>query len=82
MQCIFFQIYLNFSNKFSNREELAAHSLRLSSVGSSTASTQPLILGDDVFFDEEQRHESAWSYKAFWSVHSKPAQRNECLRKL
>ncbi|MBN3287131.1 KITA factor, partial [Polyodon spathula] len=44
-------IYLNFSTKFSNREELGAHSLRLSSVGSSTASTQPLILGDDVFSD-------------------------------
>ncbi|KAK6494235.1 mast/stem cell growth factor receptor kita-like [Huso huso] len=52
-------IYLNFSTKFSNTEDLAAHSLRLNSVGSSNASTQPLLLGDDVFFEDEQRQERA-----------------------
>ncbi|KAJ8397523.1 hypothetical protein AAFF_G00437990 [Aldrovandia affinis] len=47
-------IYLNFSGRFSAQDEQNAHFLRLSSVGSSTASTQPLLAGDDVFLDEPQ----------------------------
>uniref|UniRef100_W5NA01 Mast/stem cell growth factor receptor n=1 Tax=Lepisosteus oculatus TaxID=7918 RepID=W5NA01_LEPOC len=50
-------IYLNFSSKFSNIEELHSHFWRLNSVGSSTASTQPLLVGEDVVFEDEQRHQ-------------------------
>ncbi|XP_035270503.1 mast/stem cell growth factor receptor kita isoform X1 [Anguilla rostrata] len=47
-------IYLNFSSRFCARDEQNPHFLRLSSVGSSTASTRPLLAADDVFLDEPQ----------------------------
>ncbi|KAJ8336360.1 hypothetical protein SKAU_G00375800 [Synaphobranchus kaupii] len=47
-------IYLNFSSRFCVRDEQNAHVLRLSSVGSSTASSRPLLAGDDIFLDMTQ----------------------------
>ncbi|KAG2466135.1 KIT factor, partial [Polypterus senegalus] len=51
-------IYLNFSTKFSNREDLPFHSKRLNSVVSNTASTQPLLVADDIFIEDEHRNKS------------------------
>ncbi|XP_036409984.1 mast/stem cell growth factor receptor kita [Megalops cyprinoides] len=51
-------IYLNFSSRFPVREEqVNPHFLRLGSVGSSTASTQPLLLASDDVFQEELMHQ-------------------------
>ncbi|KAJ8277104.1 hypothetical protein GJAV_G00071520 [Gymnothorax javanicus] len=47
-------IYLNFSSRFSVRDELGSPCARLSSVGSSTASTRPLLAIDDVFLEDPQ----------------------------
>ncbi|KAJ8280075.1 hypothetical protein COCON_G00071410 [Conger conger] len=47
-------IYLNFSSRFCARDEQNTPFLRLSSVGSSTASTRPLLAGDNIFQDDLQ----------------------------
>nr|XP_014347148.1 PREDICTED: mast/stem cell growth factor receptor Kit [Latimeria chalumnae] len=49
--------YSNLSSKFSNRETFMTHSSRLNSIGSSNASTQPLLVHDDSSFEDEQRQE-------------------------
>ncbi|KPP64899.1 hypothetical protein Z043_116713 [Scleropages formosus] len=45
-------IYLNFSSRLMARDDHNGHFLRLNSVGSSTASTQPLLVSDEVFHEE------------------------------
>ncbi|KAL4635446.1 mast/stem cell growth factor receptor Kit isoform X1 [Arapaima gigas] len=45
-------IYLNFSSRFGAKDDQSGRFLRLNSVGSSTASTQPLLASDEVFHDE------------------------------
>ncbi|KAG9329133.1 hypothetical protein JZ751_007541 [Albula glossodonta] len=49
-------IYLNFSGRPAARDQQYAHLPRLSSVASSTASTRPLLAGDDVFQDDPHQH--------------------------
>ncbi|XP_048873959.1 mast/stem cell growth factor receptor kita isoform X1 [Brienomyrus brachyistius] len=46
------RMYLNFSSRLVTREDPNGHFLRLNSVGSSTASTQPLLVTEEAFPEE------------------------------
>ncbi|XP_051897296.1 mast/stem cell growth factor receptor Kit-like isoform X1 [Pristis pectinata] len=47
--------YSNLESNFTTRLKLSSHSSRLNSAGSSNASDQPLLVNDDVFFEEENK---------------------------
>ncbi|XP_069780753.1 mast/stem cell growth factor receptor Kit-like isoform X2 [Narcine bancroftii] len=47
--------YSNLESNFTTRLKLSSHSSRLNSAGSSNASDQPLLVNDDVFFEDENK---------------------------
>ncbi|XP_067843494.1 mast/stem cell growth factor receptor kita [Heptranchias perlo] len=48
--------YSNLESNFTTRLKFSSHSSRLNSAGSSNASDQPLLMNDDVFFEDENKH--------------------------
>ncbi|XP_048398335.1 mast/stem cell growth factor receptor Kit-like [Stegostoma tigrinum] len=48
--------YSNLESNFTTRLKFPSHSSRLNSAGSSNASDQPLLMNDDVFFEDENKH--------------------------
>eukprot|EP00062_Callorhinchus_milii_P008291 gi/632950987/ref/XP_007891037.1/ PREDICTED: mast/stem cell growth factor receptor Kit [Callorhinchus milii] len=49
-------IYSNLELTFTSKLEFSSRSSRLNSAGSSNASTQPLLMNDDVFFENGNKH--------------------------
>ncbi|XP_078404064.1 mast/stem cell growth factor receptor Kit-like isoform X2 [Cetorhinus maximus] len=47
--------YSNLESNFTTRLKFSSHSSRLNSAGSSNASDQPLLMNDDVFFEDENK---------------------------
>ncbi|XP_032884766.1 mast/stem cell growth factor receptor Kit isoform X2 [Amblyraja radiata] len=47
--------YSNLESNFTTRLKFSSHSSRLNSAGSSNASDQPLLINDDVFFEDENK---------------------------
>ncbi|XP_041054721.1 mast/stem cell growth factor receptor Kit-like isoform X2 [Carcharodon carcharias] len=47
--------YSNLESNFTSRLKFSSHSSRLNSAGSSNASDQPLLMNDDVFFEDENK---------------------------
>lgn len=52
---LFLQRYSNLESNFTTRLKFSSHSSRLNSAGSSNASDQPLLINDDVFFEDENK---------------------------
>ncbi|XP_048455210.1 mast/stem cell growth factor receptor kita [Rhincodon typus] len=48
--------YSNLESNFTTRLKFPSHSSRLNSAGSSNASDQPLLMNDDVFLEDENKH--------------------------